>query len=53
VEEEIREPGRDVIVSRYWKSGTVDYKQVPALIGVDLEQYRGTAREEVRVSTTK
>jgi hypothetical protein len=33
--------------------GSIDYKKVPALIGVDLEQYRGATREEVRVSTTK
>ncbi len=46
-----REQGAGVAVTRYWKAGRVDYKKVPALRGVDLEQYRGKAREEVRVTT--
>lgn len=40
-------------VSRYWKVGSVDYKRVPQLEGVDLEQYRAPAREEVRVTVAK
>jgi hypothetical protein len=28
----------------------VDYKKVPELAGVELDAYRGKAREEVRVS---
>lgn len=47
------EKGAGVRVSRYWKAGSVDYKKVPALVGVDLDQYRGAAREEVRVSVAK
>lgn len=47
------EKGCGVSVSRYWKAGAVDYKRVPALAGVDLEIYRGAAREEVRVSVAK
>ena len=39
-----------VTVSRYWLAGAVDYKRVPQLLGVDLEAYRGKAREEVRVN---
>ncbi|MBK9160410.1 MAG: YqaJ viral recombinase family protein [Nitrosomonadales bacterium] len=45
-----RESGFGVAVTRYWKAGNVDYKKVVELQGVDLEQYRGKMREEVRVS---
>jgi hypothetical protein len=37
-------------VTRFWKQGNVDYKRVPELQGVNLDPYRGKAREEVRVS---
>ncbi|MDT3680818.1 MAG: YqaJ viral recombinase family protein [Burkholderiaceae bacterium] len=43
------ERGFGVTVSRYWKVGSVDFKRVPQLEGVDLEPYRGPPREEVRV----
>ena len=46
------ETGSGVTVTRYWKQGSVDYKRIPELQGVDLERYRGKAREEVRVSVT-
>lgn len=45
-----RESGFGVSVTRYWKVGNVDYKKVPALVGVDLDVYRGKMREEVRVT---
>jgi putative phage-type endonuclease len=45
-----RESGAGVSVTRYWKFGNVDYKKVPQLKGVDLDQYRGKTREEVRVT---
>jgi len=45
-----REQGAGVAVTRYWKAGNVDYKRVVELRGVDLEQYRGKGREEVRVT---
>lgn len=45
-----RESGAGVTVTRYWKAGSVDYKRVPALQGVDLGAFRGNAKEEVRVS---
>jgi predicted phage-related endonuclease len=45
-----REQGAGVSVTRYWKAGNVDYKKVVELQGVDLERYRGKAREEVRVT---
>lgn len=45
-----REQGAGVAVTRFWKQGSVDYKKVPVLQGLDLSHYRGKAREEVRVS---
>jgi len=48
-----RESGFGVSVTRYWKQGSVDYKKVPELAGVDLDQYRGKMREEVRVTLEK
>jgi putative phage-type endonuclease len=45
-----REEGAGVAVTRYWKAGSVDYKKVVELRGIDLEVYRGKGREEVRVS---
>lgn len=47
------EQGGGVSVSRYWKAGTVDYRKVPQLADVDLEQYRGAQREETRVTVLK
>jgi putative phage-type endonuclease len=47
------EKGAGVAVARFWKAGSIDYKQVPELAGVDLEKYRAPSREEVRVSITK
>lgn len=45
-----KESGAGVTVSRYWKQGSVDYKRIPALQGLDLGPYRGKARQEVRLS---
>lgn len=47
------ESGAGVQVTRSWKAGTVDYKKVPELRGVDLEQYRGTPRLESRITIEK
>jgi putative phage-type endonuclease len=44
------ETGGGVTVTRFWKQGSVDYKQVPALAGVDLEPYRKADKEEVRIT---
>ena len=41
------ESGAGVSVTRFWKKGSVDYKCVPALKGVDLEAYRKVSRLEV------
>jgi hypothetical protein len=46
-----REQGAGVMVTRYWKVGALDYKRMVKLSDVDLEQYRGQGREEVRVTT--
>jgi hypothetical protein len=45
-----KECGAGVSVTRFWKVGSVDYKKVVELRGVDLERYRGKSREEVRVT---
>ena len=45
-----KEQGAGVAVTRYWKAGAVNYKAVPELKGVNLENYRGKLREEVRVT---
>jgi len=42
--------GGGVTVTRFWKSGVVEYKKIPELQALDLEQYRAPAREEVRVA---
>jgi len=47
------ETGCGVTVTRFWKAGIVDYKRVPALAGVDLDQFRSGAKQEVRVSLSK
>jgi putative phage-type endonuclease len=47
-----KESGAGVTVTRFWKAGAVDYKRVVELKGVDLEKYRGKAREEVRISVS-
>ncbi len=44
-----KEQGGGVSVIRLWKRGGIDYKRLPELAGVDLEQYRGAPRLEVRV----
>lgn len=44
-----RESGGGVSVTRYWKKGNIDYKRIPELTGVNLEQYRGRIREEIRI----
>jgi putative phage-type endonuclease len=49
----VKEQGGGVAVTRLWKRGNFDYKRVPELLGVDLEQYRGSGREEVRICIEK
>jgi putative phage-type endonuclease len=45
-----KEHGAGVTVTRFWKAGSVSYKSIPELKGVDLDAYRGKAREELRVT---
>jgi hypothetical protein len=47
------ELGFGVSVTRFWKSGSVDYKRVPELVGIDLDHYRQKGRFETRVSVGK
>lgn len=44
------ESGGGVTVTRYWKQGAVDYKNIPQIMDVDLELYRKAGREEVRIT---
>jgi putative phage-type endonuclease len=44
------ETGGGVTVTRYWKQGAIEYKKIPDLRSIDLEQYRSAAREETRVT---
>ncbi len=46
------ESGAGVKVTRFLKQGAVDYKRVPQIKDVDLEQYRKESRIEVRVTAT-
>jgi len=48
-----RESGSGVMVTRYYKQGSIDYKRVPELGEADLEKYRGKPKEEVRVTIAK
>jgi putative phage-type endonuclease len=45
-----KETGAGVSVTRFWKAGNVAYAKIPALKDIDLNQYRGSSREEVRVA---
>ncbi len=47
------EKGFGVNVTRFFKTGAIQYSKVPRLAGIDLEMYRSAGREEVRVSMTK
>ena len=47
------ETGGGVTVTKYWKSGTINYKAIPALKDLDLEPYRSASREETRVSAVE
>ena len=47
------EHGAGVAVSTYWKSGTIDYKRLVQTLEIDVEPYRGPARQETRISFVK
>ena len=44
------ESGFGVSVTRFWKQGSVDYKRVPELQGVNLEAYRKKGGFETRIT---
>jgi putative phage-type endonuclease len=44
-----KEQGGGVSVTRLWKRGNVDYKNIPELKGLDLERYRVAPRQEARI----
>lgn len=48
-----REAGFGVAVTRFYKQGNVDYKSVPQLESINLDSYRGKAKEEVRVTVVR
>ena len=39
-------------VTRLWKAGVIEYKRIPELKSLDLEQYCGKPREELRITTS-
>lgn len=43
------ESGYGVTVTHFWKRGAVDYRKIPQLKEIDLEQYRSPSRLETRV----
>lgn len=45
--------GGGVSVSRYWKSGAIDYKRLAEASGIDAEQFRQPGREESRIALTR
>ena len=47
------ERGAGVAVSTYWKAGNVDYRKLVQALQIDVELYRGPARQETRISFTK
>jgi hypothetical protein len=47
------ERGAGVVVSQYFRRGAIEYKRIPALVGVDLDAFRGLGGEEVRVIVQK
>lgn len=47
-----KEQGSGVTVTRYWRQGTINYKKVPQLEGIDLSLFRRKGTEEVRITTS-
>jgi hypothetical protein len=42
--------GFGVTVTRFTRKGSVDYKKVPELAGVDLEQYRKPESAQIKIT---
>ena len=47
------ETGHGVTVTRFFKQGNVEYKKIPLLKTVQLDDYRAAGRVEVRVTVAK
>ena len=47
------ETGNGVTVTKFWKQGSVDYKRIPELGAVNLDDYRGQGRFETRITIGK
>ena len=47
------ETGHGVTVTRFFKQGNVEYRKIPALKTVQLDDYRAAGRVEVRVTVAK
>jgi putative phage-type endonuclease len=47
------ESGRGVTVTRFFKQGNVEYRKIPQLKTVQLDDYRAAGRVEVRVTVAK
>lgn len=45
------ECGNGVTVTKFWKQGSVDYKKVPELKGLNLDAFRGKGRFETRITS--
>ena len=45
-----KEQGGGVAVTHIWKRGSVDYKKIPGITELNVEQYRGAPREETRIT---
>lgn len=41
------------LIARLYKQDNIDYKSIPQLQSLDLEQYRGKTKEEVRITISK
>lgn len=50
---EAKQTGAGVTVTKYTKKGAVNYKAIPELKGVDLEQYRAEETDETRITLEK
>ncbi|MBP6195402.1 MAG: hypothetical protein KBF58_12290 [Methyloversatilis sp.] len=48
-----REVGAGASVAKLWTAGNIDHNGIPELRGVNLNRYRGTGREESRITVAK
>jgi hypothetical protein len=48
-----KEEGGGLVLTRFWKRGSIEYKRVPELADVNLDAFRGPNREEIRVTIAR